>query len=420
MSTSLQEIFRSQFSQYEQQRPLHSRERRAAWAIMNCRTPAMGGHVLRCPRDGYSLVQYHSCRHRSCPTCSQQPRQQWVEQQLQRLLPCEHYHAVFTLPHEFIPLWAYNRAALSKLLFDCARESLLELCRDERFLGATPGIIMALHTWGRTLSQHPHVHCLITGGGIDTQGQWRPSRHGYLLPVKVVSSLFRGKMLHHLKQALVHETLRLPPQQDAQHWLTAIKTQYRKHWNVQLAEPYQHGRGVALYLARYVKGGALGSRHTFDTDAHNVRLQYVDHRDGHSKLLQLTKPEFISRVLWHAPVRGQHTVRYAGLYVPSAHPARERCREHLSPQPPVAPRALPTFAPSKLVLAPSPIHCPKCNADLRPTARFNQMHQLGEISNCYRPRASEPIGPTRRSSGHPGRSRFERLGFVVPPGRRLT
>jgi hypothetical protein len=419
MGTTLQEIFRSQFSQYAQQRPLHPRERRAAWAIMNCRTPVMGGHILSCPHDDYRLVQYHSCRHRSCPTCSQQPRQHWVQQQLQRLLPCEHYHAVFTLPHEFIALWAYNRAALSKLLFDCARESLLQLCRDERFLGATPGIIMALHTWGRTLSQHPHVHCLVTGGGLDTSGQWRPSHHGYLLPVKVLSSLFRGKVLHHIKHAVAHATLRLPPQQDTQHWLSVIKAQYRKHWNVQLAEPYQHGRGVALYLARYVKGGALGSRHSFDTDAHSVRFDYVDHRDGQRKQLQLSKSEFIARVLWHAPPRGQHTVRHAGLYASSAAVPLEQARQQLAPPPIIVARTVEVLAFSP-TSAPRCLHCPQCNANLIPAALIPKTHHPGEISNYVPPTARTPLGPTRRSSGHPGRATFQRPGFAVPPGRRLT
>ncbi len=151
MSSSLQNIFRSHFDTFSKDRDLHPRELRAANAIIGCYSAVLGGHLMSCPDGHESQTQYNACRHRSCPKCADRPKQQWLERELPRLLPCEHFHVVFTLPHAFLLLWEYNRAKLNQLLFDCARKSLLALCADERFMGGTPGILMSLHTWGRTI-----------------------------------------------------------------------------------------------------------------------------------------------------------------------------------------------------------------------------------------------------------------------------
>jgi Putative transposase/Transposase zinc-binding domain len=277
MASSLQNIFNSHFESYSKEHHLHPRELRAAKAIMGCHSAALGGHVMSCPEGHESRVQYNACRHRSCPKCADRPRQEWLERELPKILPCEHFHVVFTLPHVFMALWEYNRARLNQLLFDCARLSLLALCADERFLGATPGILMSLHTWGRTLSHHPHVHCLVSAGGIDDAGTWHTTREKYLVPVKALSALFRGKMLHELKRLIMDRRLTLPVEQNREHWQQAISGQYRRHWNVSISEPYAHGRGVALYLARYVKGGPLSKERALHMKAGQVSFGYTDH-----------------------------------------------------------------------------------------------------------------------------------------------
>ncbi len=398
MRSSLQTIFREHFASYAQGRDLHAREWRAANSIRDCRSAALGGQVLSCESGHYSRIQYNACRHRSCPTCADRPRQQWLQQQLQRLLPCDHFHGIFTLPHDFIPLWSFNRTAINSLLFDCARESLLELCADQRFLGAKPGLLMALHSWGRTLSQHPHVHCLITAGGLNQQGQWVTSRPDYLLPVKALSALYRGKLLHHLKQALRAQRLHLPPQQDREHWMQRIKAQYRKHWNVEISEPYRHGRGVALYLARYVKGGPLSRDRALNVYDQSVEFGYTDHRDGQAKQLRLSTHEFIARILWHAPPRGQHMVRHCGLYATAAHVQRQRSTQMLRPVAPA--RIEPALARHDFSDPPMP-SCPHCQATLKKTLSLLPAHRSGEFSIRHRPLAAEPLGPTQRSSGGP-------------------
>jgi len=192
---TLQQIFQQHLGQYAQQHALCARERSAARSIAECFTAARGWHTLECPAGHVAQLQYHACRHRSCPRCAERPRELWLQAQLQRLLPCPHFHVVVTLPHELLPLWAFNRAALATLLMQCVRDTLLELMAVPRLAGVRPGLLMALHTWGRNLSFHPHVHCLLSAGGITADGDWKATRSGFLLPLKLLQHLLRGKLL---------------------------------------------------------------------------------------------------------------------------------------------------------------------------------------------------------------------------------
>lgn len=329
MPVTLQGIFQDHFSRFAQTRKLPLRALKAASAIMHCRTPLMGGHVQQCPQGHVARIQYHSCRHRSCAQCSRLPRAQWSEQQAARLLACDHYHAVFTLPHELLTLWEYNRTEMARALFAAAGETVMDLLKDPRFLGVTPGLLMALHTWGRTLTHHPHVHCLVTGGGLTPAGQWKAVTNGYLLPVRVVKALFRGKLLGTIQQRLRDRTLTLPPQISALAWARTLKALYKKNWNVCIRERYPHGHGVMRYLSGYVKGGPIGDSRLRTANETRVVFAYQDHRDGKHKTMSLTTHDFPARLLWHAPAPRQHTIRHRGLY--SAHGARKRAqaRGHL-------------------------------------------------------------------------------------------
>ena len=331
MRATLQDVFRQHFGRYANSHALHPREHRAAYCISQCFQPALGMHVLSCPQGHFNATQYHACRHRSCPRCAERPRQQWLSTQLSKLLPCAHFHVIFTLPHAFLGLWRFNRAAMAQMLFDSARSSLLDLCADERHLGAMPGVLMALHTWGRNLSQHPHLHCLVSAGGLDASDHWRACKPNFLLPLEPLMRLFRGRLLSTLQRALRDKRLVLPPQQPLAHWQTLISQQWRAHWNIQINEPYVHGRGVALYLARYVKGGPLGSDRRLHMSDRTVAFAYFDHRDAKRKNLTLETGEFISRVLWHAPPKGLHTVRHAGLYATAHHRQHQQQESYSCP-----------------------------------------------------------------------------------------
>jgi Putative transposase/Transposase zinc-binding domain len=378
MKCSLQDIFARGFEPYARGRKLHPRQWKAASAILRCYTPQAGCHFDVCSAGHASEPIYHACRHRSCPRCADKPRQRWISEELDRLLPCPHFHVIFTLPHELLPLWEHNRQRMASMLFDAVRLSLLQLLGDARHLGATPGILMSLHTWGRTLSHHPHVHALVSAGGLDAKGSWRAGRAGWLLPAEPLKRLFRGKFLADLTEALRQpDGLSLPPRQPRAHWSETIRRLYRVCWNVRINAPYSHGRGVTLYLARYAKGGPVPSARTLLLDERGVHMPYTDHRDHRAKWLHLDTAEFIDRVLWHAPPQGAHTVRHAGLYASAAHRLRRRAALCLgmnwtSPG---------IDKPLAADIAARPMACPQCQQPLRRVhLRPNYRIGLDEIS----------------------------------------
>lgn len=422
MRCSLQEIFQQHLGDYVQQHALCTREWRAASCIRDCFTAARGWHTLECPQGHVQQLQYHACRHRSCPRCAERPRQLWLQAQLQQLLPCPHFHVVFTLPHVLLPLWAYNRAALAALLFACVRDTLLELLAEPRLAGVRPGLLLALHTWGRNLSFHPHVHCLLSAGGLTPDGCWKPTRAGFLLPLKLLQHLFRGKLLGRLKELLLAQRLVLPPQQPLPHWLGCLRRLYRAHWNVEVQPPYGHARGVALYLARYVKGGPLPADRPLSIDRHGlVRFPYSDHRDDRPKTLCLHVADFIARVLWHAPPARLHLVRHAGLYA-SAH--RE---QHRLARAALAAAIEPTAPHERTTAAATPASCPRCGTTLLRRFSAPAAHYGGAFSVPPTAQLSttEHLGPTGRWNGqpeaNPGRapppshSRFRAAGVGLGP-----
>lgn len=333
MEATLQHIFKEGFSDYANTKGLAYKHYQAANAIIHCRTDAMGGHIQRCPDNHEQHVQYHSCKHRSCPQCNALPKAQWVDAQHAKLLHCDHYHVIFTLPHELLTLWRYNTRWFAHTLFQGSRDTLITLLDDPQHLGALPGILMALHTWGRTLNLHPHIHCLVTGGGLTDTGQWRALPYHYLLPVAVVKALYKGKLLSRLWDALNNNTLSLPPDMTPGQAQRLLRRLNDKTWNVRIQERYEHGRGVMLYLSRYVKGGAIKNPQLLNACDQHVTFRYKDHHDHKHKTLPMSQKDFIERVLWHVPEPGQHTVRHYGLYAHKGRDKRNRCRRFLNQAP---------------------------------------------------------------------------------------
>lgn len=266
---------------------------------MACRTATLGGHIQRCPEGHVEGIWYNSCKHRACPQCASIQIERWLERQKERLLACDHYHVIFTLPHELQGLWLKNVRCMAGWLFRCARDTVIELLGDEKYLGAVPGIVASLHTWGRNLILHPHLHCLVTGGGVDAGGGWRGIENGYLLPVRVVKAMFRGKFLDALRRGQRRGELRLPGSLPEHKFRSLLNKLGRKSWNVRLQERYSHGSGVMTYLARYVKGGPICNRQLLHNDEHSVSFRYTDHRDGRSKTMKLTPEQFLQRLFWH-------------------------------------------------------------------------------------------------------------------------
>jgi hypothetical protein len=311
------DVFRTHGEAYRATHALTLEQTRVMRAIETCRTAVLGGHVDVCHQCGFERNAYNSCRNRHCPKCQNLAQANWLKRQMARILPTHYFHVVFTLPEELRGLALYNRRTLFDLLFEAASRTLLDLGHDEDRLGALLGLTAVLHTWTRDLRFHPHVHCIVTGGGlhVDT-GKW-VSRHAgrYLFPVKVLSRLFRGKFLGALARARERGDLtfggRCAALADADAWAAFRDKLYRKEWVVYAKRPFGGAEGVYKYLGRYTHRVGLS----------NYRLQAIDD-DGvrfstkNGKSVTLEHQEFIRRFLLHVLPSGFVKIRHYGLFAP--------------------------------------------------------------------------------------------------------
>jgi DNA-directed RNA polymerase subunit RPC12/RpoP len=278
---------------------------RALRSIAACRTAALGGHLALCAACGREHVLYHSCRHRACPQCGFDAASRWLDKQRDLLLAVPYYHVVFTLPAELRRLVRTHQKVLLSVLFRAAFDALSRLCADPRYLGGKIGALAVLHTWTRTLEWHPHIHMLVPGGGLMSDETWRrvPRRpKPFLVPVKALAKLFRGRFLAMARKALPE--LRFP-------YLPR-----KKRWVV-FAKPTVSGTDqVLVYLGRYVHRTALSDTAIISTDEETVSFRYRDSRTHEQKTMNLPATEFLRRFLQHVPPKGFHRVRAFGLLHP--------------------------------------------------------------------------------------------------------
>ncbi len=292
----------------------------ACRAIRSCRTSDLGGHVKRCAKGHVLRVWYNACRNRSCPRCACGRVRKWLERQVQTLLGCAHHHIIFTIPHELNVLWLRNYGLMAEVLFASAREALFELSADPRYLGARPGAILALHTWGQQLVLHPHVHCLVTAGGVDVDGRWVSSRRVSMLPAEPLKRLFRGKVLYAVQGLARRNRLLLPDGWGCGEVHRLCAEVEHKRWTVHVCERYPNPVGVLNYLGRYLNGGPISEKRLLSLEAEVVSFQYKDYRDTDGrgrpkvKVLRLSAAEFATRFLRHVSPKSFHLVRGYGLY----------------------------------------------------------------------------------------------------------
>ena len=254
MAHELQDIFK-----HVKLRPLSPDQAKAFHMIRLCRTSALGSHAQVCTECGTMDVSFNSCRNRHCPKCQHSVQEEWVEAQMSKLLPVGYFHTVFTIPQELNTLVLQNQKLLYSLLIKSAGHTLMELAKDPKFLGATIGITTVLHTWGQNLSFHPHVHCIVPGGGLSNDGlRFVRSRKKFFIPVKVISKKFRGKFLDLLKQAynkgeiaFFNEATKLALRSN---FLSLVDTMYNKNWVVFCKKPFKSPGHVVRYLGRYLEG----------------------------------------------------------------------------------------------------------------------------------------------------------------------
>ena len=260
-SVEVADIFRQHGPDYRRIHPLPVTHLRAMHAIEICRTSELGGHVDTCDTCGATRISYNSCRNRHCPKCQFLRKEQWLEARNNDLLPIPYFHVVFTIPDDLNPLVLRNPSVMYNILFQAVSETLVELSRDPKHLGAKIGFIGILHTWGQNLMDHPHIHCVVTGGGLSSDGRkWVSCRKKFFLPVKVMSRLFRGKFLDYLRQSYdSHELTGISQLQDQETFKKFLKDMYSREWVVYCKPPFNGAEGVLRYLGRYTHRIAIGN-----------------------------------------------------------------------------------------------------------------------------------------------------------------
>lgn len=299
-------------------------------AIEQCRTAALGGHVLRCEGCAAEQVSYNSCRNRHCPKCQSASAKRWLEARQADLLPVEYYHVVFTLPAPIADLAYQNKAELYGLLFDVAAEVLQTIAADPKHLGVRIGATLVLHTWGSALTHHPHVHGIVPGGGLADEGRrWKACRPGFFLPVRVLSRLMRRRFIEELLR--LHQTGRLrffgalAGLADTGHFRQWLAPMHQCEWVVYAKRPFAGPQAVLAYLSRYTHRVAISNSRLLAMDEHGVSLRWKDYRaKGRTrhKTMTLAPEEFMRRFLLHVLPCGFHRIRHYGLL---ANGARKSC-----------------------------------------------------------------------------------------------
>ncbi|WP_242975780.1 IS91 family transposase [Desulfosporosinus sp. FKB] len=287
--------------------------------IRHCRTPSLGSHSEVCTECGTVEVSYNFCRNRHCPKCQHSVQEHWVEAQMSKLLPIGYFHIVFTIPQELNTLVLQNQELLYSLLIRSAGHTLIELAKDPKYLGATTGVTSVLHTWGQNLSFHPHVHCIVPGGGLSNDGlRFVRSRKKFFIPVKVISKKFKGKFLCLLKQAFnegkisfFNDAVRLSSRSN---FLSLIDSLYLKGWVVFCKKPFKSPAHVVRYLGRYTHRVAISNSRIQAFDGKSVSFSWKDYRDGNrSKVMILDAKEFARRFLLHVLPSRFVRIRHYGI-----------------------------------------------------------------------------------------------------------
>jgi hypothetical protein len=301
----IQDIFYKHGEDYRKAHRLPLNILKAMTAIEICRTAALGGHVDECDECGHIRISYNSCRNRHCPKCQTLAKERWLEDRKKDLLPVGYFHVVFTIPDELNYLALTNQERLYSILFQAASETLLELGRDRKYLGAEIGFTSILHTWGQNLMHHPHVHCIVPSGGLSLDGtRWINSKEDFFIPVKVLSRKFRGKFLYYLKKAYYNNKLKLIGNNheliEKQVFQCFVDNLYKKEWVVYCKPPFSSAEHVLEYLGRYTHRVAISNNRIVHFENGYVTFKWRDYRDKNKqKFMTVTAEEFIRRFLMH-------------------------------------------------------------------------------------------------------------------------
>jgi hypothetical protein len=312
-SIELADIFSSHAPDFLRNHSLCPEQLKAFTAIMQCRTAALGGHAECCDNCGYTRQSYNSCRNRHCPKCQFVKKAQWVDKLAANLPPVKHFHVVFTIPACLHKLFYLNQGKAYSLLFKAAGKALLQCAANPAFLGAQAGAVAILHTWGQTLTYHPHIHMIVPSGGIsEDQMEWIPAGKKFFLPVKALSAVFRGILCRLLEQAIAQGDVKLP--EDCMNFVRIKNQCYRKNWVVYCEKPFSRKENLIQYLGNYTHRVAISNHRLLEHKNAKVSFSYKDYRAaGLPKSISLDAGEFIRRFLQHVLPCGFYKIRYFGF-----------------------------------------------------------------------------------------------------------
>lgn len=316
---SLQDIIVLHGESYAKSRQLPSNILKALYSIKDCRTAALGGHVYECDECGETKISYNSCRNRHCPKCQAYAKEMWIYDRSKALLPTHYFHVVFTIPEQLNSLTLFNQKEMYSILFTAVSETLLELAKDTKYLNANIGFTTILHTWGQNLMYHPHIHCIVPGGGLSfDNSKWIKSKKKFFIPVKVLSRKFRGKYLFYLNELYKKNKLKFPKkinELQAKDIFNVFKDNlYKKEWIVYSKPPFSSAEYVLQYLGRYTHRVAISNNRIIKVDKEKVVFKWRDYKDkSKEKIMSLKPEEFIRRFSMHVLPDRFVKIRHYGI-----------------------------------------------------------------------------------------------------------
>jgi len=355
----IQDIFAEHGDAYHRNHPISFAQSKAMIDIERCRTAALGAHVDICDNCSNTEISYNSCRNRHCPKCQTLPKERWIDNRKHDLLNIGYFHVVFTVPSELRSVFYQNQNTLYNLLFKATAETLQVLASNKKYLGAKLGFTSILHTWAQNLCYHPHIHCIVPGGGLDDLGGWKESRKKFFIPVRVLSRLFRGKFMHYLKEAELQFYGKLKIMKDADTWNRLIDLCYRKEWVVYCKPPFKDAACVVEYLGRYTHRVAISNNRIVNIDNGQVSFKWRDYDDRNRwKTMSLPTVEFIRRFLMHILPPRFMKIRHYGLLANRDKSTRLELCKRLTCTPVILRQA---FTAAELILRLTGLDITKCS-----------------------------------------------------------
>ena len=364
----VQDIFQQYGTGYREKHKLTLAQLKAMSAIEKCRTSQLGGHIDKCESCGSTQLSYNSCRNRHCPKCQSIAKERWIDSQKSNLLNIGYFHVVFTIPDTINLVVYQNQKELYTLLFKAVAETLTELATDKKYLGAALGFTSILHTWGQNLMHHPHIHCIVPGGGLSPIGKWVSSRKKFFIPVKVLSRKFRGKFLYYLKQLYYKNKLKFYGSQqylcNNNEFEKLLSSIYSKEWIVYCKPPFKEAACVVEYLGRYTHRVAISNNRIVNIENGNVTFRWRDYKDSSKcKLMTVSADEFIRRFIIHILPSGFMKIRHYGFLGNRNKTTKLNLCKHLTNTPILLKEKISTLQLIKKITGRDFSKCPHCGSD---------------------------------------------------------